>query len=255
MSTEQKRSGDMFGGHAKLYASARPTYPKEIYAYLTSLCNEHTKVWDCATGTGQAALALSKYFKQVYATDISAQQIQAANQAENIIYSVASAEESGFGDEAFDLVTVAQALHWFDYVNFWPEVDRVLKPNGMFVAWGYDWTKIDFDIDFQLNKNLFELLANYWNPKAKILWGGYKPEKVSFPYELIETPNFSIELHWNFEQLFQYFLSWSATQAYIKDNGTEAINHAKQQVQKVWGNPEDTKLIHWPVHMLVGKKK
>ena len=245
----------MFGGHAKLYASARPTYPIEIYEYLTSLCNEQNKVWDCATGTGQAALALSQYFKQVFATDISAQQVQAANQAENIEYSIAPAEESGFADESFDLVTVAQALHWFDYASFWPEVDRVLKPNGVFVAWGYDWTKINFDIDLQLNKNLFELLSKYWNPKAKILWGGYEPGNVNFPYDLVQTPTFSIKLNWNFEQLFQYFLSWSATQAYINDNGSEAINNAKQQVEKVWGNPEATKLIHWPVHMLVGKKK
>ena len=255
MSTEKKRSGDMFGGHAKLYASARPTYPKEIYDYLMSLSSQKDSAWDCATGTGQAAFALSHYFKQVFATDINTQQIEVAKQAENIKYAVASAEKTHFADESFDLVSVAQALHWFDFERFWDEVDRVLKPNGVFAAWGYDWTKIDFDVDFQIEENLFNLLTDYWNPKAKILWGGYKPEKVSFPYELIETPNFTIDLDWNLDQLFQYFLSWSATQAYIRDKGIDLIDHAKEQVRKVWGHPNETKLIQWPIHMLVGIKK
>ena len=118
MNVETKRVGDMFGGHANLYASARPTYPQELYEYIVSLCKEKNKVWDCATGTGQAALPLSQYFKQVYATDINAKQVEAASKAKNIIYSVASAEDTEFADESFDLITVAQALHWFDYANF-----------------------------------------------------------------------------------------------------------------------------------------
>ena len=244
----------MFGGHAKLYAEARPIYPQEIYTYIASLCAKTDAVWDCATGTGQAALPLAEIFTKVYATDINEKQIAVAESRKNISYSVASAENTGFADESFDLVTVAQALHWFDYENFWLEIERVLKPSGVFVAWGYDWTKINFDIDFKIEKNLFDLLTDYWNPKARILWGGYKPEKVSFPYELIETPSFTIDLHWNLDQLFQYFLSWSSTQVYIKDNGTDLIENAKQEVQNVWGNPEKTKLIQWPIHMLVGIK-
>lgn len=255
MNSETKRVGDMFGGHAKLYASARPTYPQELYEYIESLCKEKNKLWDCATGTGQAALPLSQYFNQVYATDINAQQVEAANKAKNITYSVASAENTEFADESFDLITVAQALHWFDYENFWPEVDRVLKTDGVFIAWGYDWTKIDFDVDFQIEKNLFELLTDYWQPKAKILWGGYAVEKVSFPYQQVKAPKLTIDLEWNLEQLFDYFLSWSATQAYIKDNGTSLIELAKTQVQKIWGNPKETKLIQWPIHILAGIKK
>ncbi len=255
MNTEKKRAGDMFGGHAKLYAQARPTYPQEIYTYITGLCESTNAVWDCATGTGQAALPLAEIFTKVCATDINEKQITTAEVRENIVYTVCSAEKTEFSENSFDLITVAQALHWFDFENFWTEVDRVLKPNGVFAAWGYDWTKIDFDVDFQIERNLFDILENYWNPKAKILWGGYKAGNVNFPYELIETPKFTIDLHWNLDQLFQYFLSWSATQAYIKDKGIDLIENAKQQVQQVWGNPEETKLIQWPIHMLVGIKK
>jgi ubiquinone/menaquinone biosynthesis C-methylase UbiE len=48
---------------------------------------------------------------------------------------VQSAESTTFIDESFDAVCVAQALHWFDYELFWPEVQRVLKPSGVFAAW------------------------------------------------------------------------------------------------------------------------
>ena len=253
-SNSKKVTGDMFGGHAALYEAARPTYPQALYEYITRLCATTERVWDCATGTGQAARPLAKYFDTVFATDVSEQQISEAKGSENILYSTQSSESTNFSDNTFDLVTVAQALHWFDYEKFWNEVDRVLKPQGVFVAWGYDWTKINFDIDFLLQDNLYSLLDVYWNPKAKILWGGYETEEVKFPYERIDTPAFSIELNWNLDQLFQYFLSWSSVQAYIKENGTELIENAKAHVTTVWGDPNETKLIQWPIHMLVGRK-
>jgi len=71
----------------------------------------------------------------------------------------------------------------------------------------------------------------------------------------VEMPKFTIDLYWNLDQLFQYFLSWSATQAFIKDNGEDRVVFAKQEVQKIWGDPKSTKLIQWPVHMLVGIKE
>lgn len=255
MNVEQKKAaGDLFGGHAKLYATARPVYPDDLFTYLVSLSENTDKVWDCATGTGQAAIALAKYFDQVYATDISAQQIETASQAAYIDYTVQSAEATTFEADTFDMICVAQALHWFDHDKFWIEIDRVLKPGGVFAAWGYDWTKIDFDIDFLLQDKLFAPLAGYWNPKAQLLWGGYDADKVKFPYIRIDAPSFNITLDWNLDQLFEYFLSWSAVQAYLNDNGTQMIEQAKTHVKTVWGDPNETKLITWPIHTLIGRK-
>lgn len=251
----KKAVGDLFGGHAQLYADARPTYPQELLDYVASLCQLTNRVWDCATGTGQAARPLAKIFTEVFATDVSEKQIAVAEGESNILYSVQASEMTDLESGSFDLVTVAQALHWFDHDRFWREVDRVLKPQGIFAAWGYDWTKIDFDVDFMLQENYFEPLKSYWNPKAKLLWGGYQPEKVNFPYQAKETPKFSIELNWDLNQLFQYFLSWSASQSYIKENGQELILNAKHQVQKIWGLETDKKLIQLPVHLLVGVKE
>ena len=69
---------DHFSGHAACYQQFRPNYPDALFAYLASLCPAHELAWDCATGNGQAAVALAPHFDSVIATDASAQQIDQA---------------------------------------------------------------------------------------------------------------------------------------------------------------------------------
>jgi len=125
---------DLFSEKSDLYAQARPQYPQALFDFLSSCVVHHGSVWDCATGNGQAAVGLAKLFVHVQATDMSEQQIAHALTAENITYSVQSAERTNFADQQFDLITVAQALHWFDFEKFWPEVLRVLNPAECFLS-------------------------------------------------------------------------------------------------------------------------
>src|SRR5689334_8071156 len=105
---------DLFSQQAKTYAKYRPSYPPELFDYILQFVEEKNSAWDCATGNGQAAVALSGYFKKVEATDLSKGQIDNAVQKENIRYSVCPAEETSFPDDQFDLITVAQAYHWLN---------------------------------------------------------------------------------------------------------------------------------------------
>src|SRR5262245_28736735 len=130
-------SKDLFSTQASSYAKYRPSYPPELFEYLASLCAERRAAWDCATGNGQAALALAPYFEKVWATDLSAKQIDSAAAHSKVEYSVASAEAAPFPDRFFDLITVAQAYHWFDFEGFAREVRRVAKPRGLVAVWGY----------------------------------------------------------------------------------------------------------------------
>ena len=102
--------------------------------------------WDCGTGNGQVAVKLSQYFNEVYATDLSSAQIENADK-KNIFYSVENAEETLFPDNKFDLITVAQAIHWFDFENFYNEVERNLKPGGIIAVIGYDIFRINEEIN------------------------------------------------------------------------------------------------------------
>src|SRR5512135_1288098 len=113
---------DLFSSQAELYARFRPTYPPELYSFILKFVRRRDHALDCATGSGQVARTLAEYFQTVYAIDISQSQLRHAAPADNIVYSVSRAESTPFQADAFDLITVAQAFHWFDAPAFWKEV-------------------------------------------------------------------------------------------------------------------------------------
>jgi len=83
---------DHFSGHADAYAAYRPTYPAALFTFLASQAPDRLCAWDCATGNGQAALALANEFESVIATDASAQQIEEAALHKRVNYYEAPAE-------------------------------------------------------------------------------------------------------------------------------------------------------------------
>src|SRR5439155_190677 len=90
--------------------------------------------WDCATGSGQAAIGLAEQFEQVEATDASAAQLAAALAHPRVRYRQAPADASGLAPHSVELVTVAQALHWLDRPAFYAEARRVAAPPGPLAA-------------------------------------------------------------------------------------------------------------------------
>jgi len=215
------------------------------------LCDEAERAWDGACGSGQAAIGLSKHFAHVEATDISAEQIANAKPASNVTYGVQSAEKTTFPDAHFDLVCVAQALHWFDYANYWPEVQRILLPNGIFAAWGYSWFNISPPIDEAIDRHLLAVLQPYWAKQNQLLWDNYI--NVPFPLEQIEPPTFSMSLDWSLDELFNYLHSWSAVRRCMDANGDQFFNDAYAQVAQMWGDPATKQLITMPICTLFGR--
>ena len=242
---------DLFSEKSDLYALARPTYPQELYNFLESCVDKKNKVWDCATGNGQAAVALSEIFGEVQATDLSEQQIAHAVRKDNIHYSVQSAEHTNFQDNYFDLITVAQAIHWFDYEKFWPEVKRVLKPGGVFAAWGYDWCRIRADIDEVISDYILKVIEPFWATQNQLVWNGYKD--IDFPFRKIPAPKIEMNQYWNLTQLLNYMSTWSATRLCIKSIGPEFFEIATDRIKSVWGDIEMVKEVKMDVHIYVGR--
>lgn len=151
------------------YAAARPLYPDALFEWIAGACGRHDAAWDCATGNGQAAIGLTRHFRQVEATDISAAQVGEAFAAPNVRYSAQPAERTRFADGSFDLVAVAQALHWFDYDLFWPEVRRVARPGALFCAWGYAWFRGPEAVNSLLLDPVARLVERYWASNNRIL--------------------------------------------------------------------------------------
>src|SRR5215471_3088586 len=117
---------DHFSSVASRYADFRPHYPPALFDYLAKLARRDALVWDCAAGSGQATIDLAARFDKVIATDGSAEQLASAPRRDNVEYRVALAEENGLADGSVGLITIAQALHWFNLERFFAEVNRVL---------------------------------------------------------------------------------------------------------------------------------
>ena len=243
---------DHFSNVAQNYANYRPQYPANLYKWLANIAPSTERVWDCACGTGQASIGLAAHFQQVIATDASAQQIAAATAHPAIDWRVASAENSGLATASVDLITVAQALHWFDLDKFYAEAQRVLRANGVLAVWTYGVLSVanpEIDalaLDFYKN-----VVGPYWPPERSIVESGYKD--LPFPFKEIQVPPFSMQLTWTKQQLMGYFRSWSATDRYIKANGQDPVTQLEQQLATLW-DEQQSYLIDWPLAFRVGYK-
>jgi ubiquinone/menaquinone biosynthesis C-methylase UbiE len=211
---------DLFSGHAESYAQYRPTYPPELFRWLATLVNEKTTAWDCGTGNGQVAAELATYFTQVYATDISEQQISQAPQLPNIIYKTVPAESSGFADNSFDLVTIAQAVHWFKFDDFYIEVKRVLKQHGLIAIIGYGLMHSDPETDKIIQQLYSQTLAGSWDAERRYLDEGY--QTIPFPFEEIAAPSFTMTMQWNVEQLIGYLHNLECCKTLRKKYGNKS---------------------------------
>ncbi len=244
---------DYFSAQSATYARSRPNYPDELFKFLASVSPGNNLAWDCATGNGQAAVSLAKYFKKVIATDASEQQIKNAIQHENVEYSVRLADDSGIESGTVDLVTIASALHWMDFDKFYTEVNRMLKPGGVFAAWAYNDYYID-DIFVPIVKHLSDdILGEYWPPERVYVAHHYSD--VPFPFQVIEAPLFKTSVNASFDFVIGYFNSWSSTQRYIKEKDKSPIDLVRKQLENVWGDLTKTKEITWDVFLKAGRKK
>lgn len=239
---------DLFSVNAEDYARFRPGYPPQLFKYFASLTDNHGLAWDVGTGNGQAAIELARYYKRVIATDPSIRQLEQAMANKNVNYMVGPAEKSPLADHSADLITVAQAFHWFQQDAFFKEVKRVSKPNALLAVWCYEIAKISPEIDAKVTELYETVLGNYWEPERKLVQEGYRNE--IFPFEEIKAPKFELEVSWSIEQLIGYICTWSALQKFIKQEGHNPLNTFYPDLQKIWGD-EKTKKITWNLALRV----
>lgn len=243
---------DNFSFHSKEYSFSRPTYPDLLFEFLSTITPQKNLAWDCATGNGQAAIGLSKYFKNVIASDASKNQIQHGFQRENIDYKIFPAENANLDNDSVDLVTVAQALHWFDFEKFYINVKRVGKKDGIIAVWSYDMHKINPQIDnisSQLNVD-GEILGNYWAKETKYVKEKYKT--IPFPFKEISVPAFKTTLYWNLLQLWNYMPTWSSVKKYYSENKQDPLDLVKSELKSLWGDELNKKEVTWNINIRVG---
>lgn len=241
---------DNFSTQAAQYALYRPDYPEALYSYILAVCKERKNAWDCGTGNGQVAAKLSEYFEQVYATDISQKQLSNATRKENIHYSLQPAEHTGFAERFFDLIVVAQAIHWFDFDLFYQEVKRTIQPNGLLIVVGYGLLKVNPEIDEIISSFYHNTIGPYWDTERRYIDEEYKT--IPFPFEELSCPDLYSTLYWSFEHFMGYLNTWSAVQHFMKDKGYNPVDKLALLIAPFWAKNE-IKKASFPILLRAGK--
>lgn len=243
---------DLFSSHAHEYARYRPQYPAALLVYLANQVKYRGVAWDCACGNGQLALQLEEHFNLVCASDASAAQISAAPARSGIHYSVQVSEHTDYPDQFFDLVTVGQAIHWFNLPLFYKEVKRVLRPGGVLALIGYGLCRINKEIDPWIDFFYQEVVGPYWEPERRIIEEGYA--NLEFPFTGLSHPSFEMKESWGLSHFLGYLGTWSAVHKYSNVNQADPIEMHKHELMSIW-KVGQTHEVQFPMLLKAGRQE
>lgn len=240
----------LFGERAIGYASFRPQYPSALFDWLAARSPRQQRALDIACGNGQASQPLAARFEQVLACDSSEQQLGEIHCASALQLFAADARHLPLQSASLDLITVAQALHWFADPAFFAEARRCLRADGLFCAWCYGLMQINPAVDALVRELHGELLAGYWPAGRACVDNGYRDIHPDFPR--IRVPDFAIQLHWSFEHLLGYLRTWSAVQRWEQQHQQDPVSIFQPALASAWGDIHQQLLVRWPLHFVAG---
>ncbi|KAD2392842.1 hypothetical protein E3N88_39819 [Mikania micrantha] len=241
----------LFDKQAEAYLDARPTYPADWYSMLADRTSSHSLAWDVGTGNGQAAIGVSSGAFRTSDRDRRERSTAETRKASSTnpvpTHAPLSLSDDDLvnligGENSVDLVTVAQAVHWFDLPRFYSVISRVLrKPDGIIAVWGYNNFAITTEIDEAL-KRFHHTTIPYWNHNIKYVFDGY--QSLPFPFDDIglgfEGSPLKIDIpkELSFEGVVAMLRSWSAV-ATAKEKGVDLLDeNVVQELENVWGGSE-----------------
>jgi SAM-dependent methyltransferase len=241
-----------FSAVSKEYARFRPRYPRGLFEWIASLVNRHELAWDCATGNGQAATGLADDFAHVEATDANPEQLRHATPHPRITYREATADASGLAAAAVDVVTVGQALHWLPLDLFYAEVQRVTRPGGALVAFGYHLPGIGVpEVDRAMTHFHDVIVGPYWRPERQIVVDRLRT--IPFPFNEIAAPPFEIRIPMSLGTFGDFLRTQSATERYKKVVGADPVPDFEASVASIWGGRDQIREVVFPMFVRAGR--
>lgn len=242
---------DRFSTQAALYARYRIDYPPALYGWLLPQVPGRQRAWDCATGNGQVAAALAPYFAEVEATDFSASQLAQAPALPNVRYQVAPAEHSPLAAASVDLITVGQAVHWFDPAAWHREVRRVGRPGAVLAEWGYGLVQTSEPaLDALVLRFHNEALGPYWDANRWHVIDEYA--RLPFPLARVQTARFAVGRRWSAAWFLDYLRTWSAVANYARQHGgADLVAALAPELTHLWGAGE--REVTFPVFARAGQ--
>lgn len=236
---------DHFSARADDYARWRPGYPPELARLLAGLAPARELALDCGCGAGQLSTLLAREFARVVATDASAAQVAHARPHPRVEYRTARAEHSGLPDACVDLVTAAQAAHWFDLDAFYAEARRVLRPRGCLALLTYGVARMDGAVGGLLRELHDHVLGPYWPPERRLVVDGYRD--LAFPFDDLPAAAPDMRASWTLEQLLGYVRTWSALRQAEAALGDAPYRNFERDLRAAWGEPRAPRDIAWPL--------
>jgi SAM-dependent methyltransferase len=188
-------------------------------------------------------------FDEVFASDMSEEQIKYALQTDRIQYSKQGASKTNYPDQFFQFVSVAQAIHWFDFDDFYKEVRRITTPDAVLLVCGYEKIQVNEEVDALLDTLYSGILSEYWDPERHYIEAQYRT--IPFPFTEIETPSFTWRAQWSLKQLLGYLRTWSALKKYIHIHHEDPLEKMQASFEAIWGE-DKTKPIQFPIILRVG---
>jgi ubiquinone/menaquinone biosynthesis C-methylase UbiE len=248
-------ASDRFSFRSALYARSRPTYPDLMMQWLRGRTARGESCWDVGTGTGQVAGLAAEYFDRVYATDVSAAQLEEAPITSGVTYAVEPAECSTLPADSVDAVLVGAAAHWLNLPDFYREVRRVCRPGGMLAMFSYG-IRVAGEPELQavIDRYASTILVPWWSQRLAMVEAAYKP--IAFPFDEIAFPTFAASSFGDLQSLENLLRTWSAAQQMAKATGTDPVASIQADLHHAWTRTAAAHIprtLRWPIFARVGR--
>ena len=241
---------DHFSRQSATYSRYRPAYPERLIEFVAAQAPGRRVAVDCATGNGQAAVALAAHFDDVLAVDGSSSQLSRARPHPRVHYAAGLAERLPLRDRSVELVAAAQAAHWFDFERFHAECRRVLVPDGVVALWTYEKFRVNAAIDAVIDEFYTDVVGGDWPPERRYVEQSYRT--LPFPWRELPAPALELETDWGLEQVMGYLATWSAVQRCKERTGRDPLPALEPRLAALW--PRSVALrLHWPIHLRIGR--
>lgn len=242
---------DHFSHGSQAYAQRRPRYPRALVDFLADSSPSVGLAWDVGCGSGQLSTLLPERFERVVATDASAQQLEHAEAHPKVEYRQAPAEASGLSSRCVDLVTVAQAAHWFDLPRFYAEVRRVAcVPETVLALITYSFHSVAPAVDEVVGRFALGTLADWWPKERVLVDSGYST--LDFPFERLAVPPLELVADWDVDAVLGYIRTWSAVGKFVQAGHGAQVAAFEQEARAAWGDIGPRR-VTWPLTVVAGR--
>lgn len=238
------------GGAA--YARFRPEYPPELARGLAAIAPATRFAVDVGCGSGQLTCLLASHFTEVVGVDPSADQLAHAVAHDRVRYLCSSAESLQLPPGTADLITAAQAAHWFDLPSFYAEVRRVASPRAVVALVSYGVLTFESaEIDRRVQSFYADEIGRFWPPERRMVDQGYST--LSFPFEPCALSLGRIEKHWTIDEFLGYVSTWSAVRSAQKAGQGALLDRFARDLAEIWGGHGTARTLSWPINARTGR--